>query len=629
MLIHPLPIGMFLKSLLSAAESCGYLGAVVLLARTRDAKAQHRELTEDWTSVHDLTGPALAVLCPLPPHAWPGGVRHPTEPAAVSAEGMTLEVPYMRERFDKKFWDDLGPGWDKALTKPERPAPAEVHASGWTQAVTDAAEFFGIEESHVPCMVLLSMREKHGTVIPIDESFGIYEFLKKLMEHVGLAPVRLGRALDERKRLQRQVGRYGLAPTQVRSLNRKLAKAEALAPELIADCRARVETLTRTEPSDPDLRVLREVSDLLRSPRRQAERHNLRIRGLLGQLERVIGTLETQRPAWEESRRSREALATVEREVRVLRSEVAAISLSSLIPRVAAELHEEGMAPTSRLPGWSFSRLGRRPRTDEGRPDSLPGASTAGETVAPVAVILTALSVEYQAVRAHLTDVETVVHPSGTRAERGRLAGTSGYVALAEIGEGTLTAAALTERFHTWLHPQALLFVGVAGGLKDDIEVGDVVVATKVYGIHGGKQTPEGFLVRPEAWRTSHRLEQAARHALRGRARFKPIAVGDIVLADAASAVARHLHEHYNDAVAIEMEGTGVAQAAHLTGELDTLIIRGISDRADTHKHERDAEGSQPKAARNAAQAAFAVLQELSAADPAAGPLPQRSVKGP
>ncbi|MFF0204428.1 hypothetical protein [Streptomyces sp. NPDC005017] len=266
------------------------------------------------------------------------------------------------------------------------------------------------------------------------------------------------------------------------------------------------------------------------------------------------------------------------------------------------------------------------------QPDRQQEAFGAGEQQGPVAVVLTALSVEYEAVRAHLTSVQTLVHPSGTRAECGRFAGTSWQVALAETGEGTLTAAALTERFHTWLRPQVLLFVGVAGGLKDDIEVGDVVVATKVYGIHGGKQTPHGFLVRPEAWRTSHRLEQAARHALRGRAHFKPIAVGDVVLADAASAIVRHLNEHYNDAVAIEMEGAGVAQAAHLTGDLDALIIRGISGKADAHKHQRDAEGSQQPAAHNAAQAAVALLQELTgrpASGSGAGTGGQRGDVGP
>ncbi|MFB8773986.1 esterase/lipase family protein [Streptomyces broussonetiae] len=370
MLVHPLPIGTFLKTLLSAAESSGYLGVVVLLARARDAEAQHRELTDGWTSVHDVTGPALAVLCPVPPHAWHNGVRHPTAPEAVSAEGMTLEVPpYSRNRFNEHFWNDLpfGPGWDKAFARPERPAPAEVHASGWTQAVTDAAEFFGIDESHVPCLVLLSMGERHGTVIPIDESFGVYEFLKKLMERVGFAPVRLGRLLDERERLRHWIAshRAGLEPSQVGSLGQKLVEAEVLAPQLITDCRARLEPLTQAEPSDADLRALREVSELLRSPQRQAERHNLRIRGLLSQLHRVIGTLEARRPHWEEFRRSQEALVTVERGVTVLRDEVASIGLARLIPQVAGELphlqHEEDMVSAPQLPGWSFSRLGRRP----------------------------------------------------------------------------------------------------------------------------------------------------------------------------------------------------------------------------------------------------------------------------
>ncbi|MFE2715270.1 hypothetical protein ACFXKI_25620 [Streptomyces mirabilis] len=121
----------------------------------------------------------------------------------------------------------------------------------------------------------------------------------------------------------------------------------------------------------------------------------------------------------------------------------------------------------------------------------------------------------------------------------------------------------------------------------------------------------------------SHRLEQAARHALRGtenRPHFKPIDVGDVVLADTESAIARHIHEHYNDAAAIEMEGAGVAQAAHLTGTLDTLIIRGISDKADPDKNERDAEGSQPQAAKNAAAAAIAILRQLEPANAAGAP---------
>jgi adenosylhomocysteine nucleosidase len=231
----------------------------------------------------------------------------------------------------------------------------------------------------------------------------------------------------------------------------------------------------------------------------------------------------------------------------------------------------------------------------------------------PTVVILTALSLEYEAVLGRLDSVDPRVHPRyGTRAEVGRLPGTPWDVALVEMGEGARTAAALTERVVTWFEPEAVIFVGVAGSLKKDIPVGDVVIATKVYGIHGGKETPQGFLVRPEAWRASHRLEQAARYALRRdrHTHFKPIATGDVVLASARSALMEHIRSHYNDAAAIEMEGAGVVDAVALAGG-DALVIRGISDQADAAKSRTDGDGWQPRAAENAAAAAVAVLREL------------------
>ncbi|WP_406355501.1 nucleosidase [Streptomyces sp. NBC_00658] len=230
----------------------------------------------------------------------------------------------------------------------------------------------------------------------------------------------------------------------------------------------------------------------------------------------------------------------------------------------------------------------------------------------PTVAVLTALSLEYDAVLTHLTDVQTLTHPRyGTKAKQGQLPGTPWQVALVNMGEGTLTAATLTERVLTWLDPEAVIFVGVAGGLKDDIAIGDVVVATKVYAIHGGKQTPDGFLDRPEAWRASHRLEQAAKEALGTQAHFKPIAVGDVVLADRDSELFQRIRTSYNDAVAIEMESSGVAHAVHLAGEAGALIIRGISDKANADKSGADGKGSQPRAAANAAKAAITVLHEL------------------
>ncbi|CBG69916.1 MULTISPECIES: 5'-methylthioadenosine/S-adenosylhomocysteine nucleosidase [Streptomyces] len=231
-------------------------------------------------------------------------------------------------------------------------------------------------------------------------------------------------------------------------------------------------------------------------------------------------------------------------------------------------------------------------------------------------VVLTALPVEYAAVRGLLTDLEPEeqVHEDGARVEVGRIEGTSWTVAISELGEGAVHAAARATQIVGWLRPEVLLFVGVAGGLKDDIEIGDVVVGTKVYGIHGGKQTTKGFQARPEVWHGSGRLVPAARSALRDlpdvRGHLKPIACGDVVLADDRSALAEHIRHHYNDACAIEMEGSGAAHAAHLNGQLDALVVRGISDRANRQKHKADASGSQELASKQAAAVAMAVLRK-------------------
>jgi hypothetical protein len=94
------------------------------------------------------------------------------------------------------------------------------------------------------------------------------------------------------------------------------------------------------------------------------------------------------------------------------------------------------------------------------------------------------------------------------------------------------------------------------------------------------------------------------------RAHFKPIAAGDVVLADSRSEIARHLREHYDDAAAIEMEGSGAAHAAHLNGQVGALVIRGISDLADANKRLADAGGSQQRAAAQAASVAVGVLRK-------------------
>lgn len=252
-------------------------------------------------------------------------------------------------------------------------------------------------------------------------------------------------------------------------------------------------------------------------------------------------------------------------------------------------------------------------------------------------VILTALNLEYEAVRSRLTDLHVHRHPTGTRFEVGRLGGEGyGRVALGLVGKGNHAAAVLAERAMAEFAPVAVIFVGVAGALRAHVQLGDVVVASHVYAYHGGTSEDDGLKARPRVWEIPHSAAQLAQHLARDggwcrdltgrvapRVHFGPIAAGEVVLDSAISAQARWVRQHYNDAVAIEMEAAGVAQAGHLHRALPVVVVRGISDRADGTKAATDGENWQPRAVTHAAAFATALARELVADSATDQPLPE------
>jgi adenosylhomocysteine nucleosidase len=171
------------------------------------------------------------------------------------------------------------------------------------------------------------------------------------------------------------------------------------------------------------------------------------------------------------------------------------------------------------------------------------------------------------------------------------------------------------------------MFVGIAGGLRSWLQLGDVVVATKIYGYHGGRSTDEKFQTRPQAWNIPHAVEQVAQHVARLRkwhtdppaVHFQPIAAGEVVLTGQRSALAIFLRDNYNDAIAVEMEAGGVAQAGHLNMGTPTVIIRGISDYADNTKDTTDETTARQKAVTNAAAFAMALIGQLAVTKPRRG----------
>jgi adenosylhomocysteine nucleosidase len=241
-------------------------------------------------------------------------------------------------------------------------------------------------------------------------------------------------------------------------------------------------------------------------------------------------------------------------------------------------------------------------------------------------VFLTALDLEYEAVRGHLTGLRGHTHPGGTRYETGRLVAGRCRVALGLVGAGNQSAAVLAERAIAEFAPRALIFVGVAGALWEHVQLGDVVVANRVYAYHGATSGDEGMAARPRAWEISHGCDQLAHEVARSgtwlrslpagvpepTVRFGPIAAGEVVQDSAVSAHAQWIRNIYNDAIAIEMEGAGVAQAGHLNQSLPVIVVRGISDRADGTKVATDDANWQPTAAANAAAFATALAGALA-----------------
>ncbi|MDW6058421.1 hypothetical protein SAZ11_10465 [Streptomyces sp. FXJ1.4098] len=246
------------------------------------------------------------------------------------------------------------------------------------------------------------------------------------------------------------------------------------------------------------------------------------------------------------------------------------------------------------------------------------------------AVILTALEVEYRAVRAHLEELRTVAAERGSLFEvgvfrEGHHPGTS--VAIHMTGPGNPGAAALVERASALFAPRTLLFVGVAGGRKD-VGLGDVVAAEAVYDYETGKDTEDAFLPRQKTHQPTYDLVQLARMvavddewqrgirpaggdaAPRPRAHVKPIAAGGRVVAHQRSEVGRRLTAGAGDAVAVDMEGFGFLAGAYVNRQVDALVIRGISDLL-ADKDEAHDEHWQPVASRHAAAFAFELLRRL------------------
>jgi nucleoside phosphorylase len=307
----------------------------------------------------------------------------------------------------------------------------------------------------------------------------------------------------------------------------------------------------------------------------------------------------------------------------ILRGKVVATGVGWLADAGFIELNADETSVTLTEAGYRVIR-DEEPEITPEEPKIAPVPAAHSEELAlHRAIVLTALEVETRAVLRHLVDRrEATVR--GTVFHLGRFE--DWEIAVAEVGSGNNPAAAISERAIQHFDPQVALFVGVAGGIKD-VEIGDVVVASRLYGYERGKEDRYGFKSRPDVQVTAHGLEQRARAARqndRWRRRLDPtlgnenvgihvapIAAGEKVVATMRGPIAKFLRENYNDAVAVEMEGRGFLEGVQINPEVQGCVIRGISDLLDG-KSLADAAGSQERAADAASAVAFEILSGLA-----------------
>lgn len=214
---------------------------------------------------------------------------------------------------------------------------------------------------------------------------------------------------------------------------------------------------------------------------------------------------------------------------------------------------------------------------------------------------------------ARIDDVETI---GGVDYHVGELCGQ--HVVIAQAGVGKVLSAAGAAAMIDNFPIDSLIFTGIAGGVGDETQVLDEVVATQLvqhdYGqiTNDGFEWFEGYVGENGRYPCDEELvELAYRSAVKVVGEdhvFKgTIATGDQFIA--SEEYVKILQDEF-DAVACEMEGAAVALVC-MKYEVPFVVVRAMSDKADGNAHE-SYKNMGDIAADNSSEIVMAMLRELS-----------------
>lgn len=204
----------------------------------------------------------------------------------------------------------------------------------------------------------------------------------------------------------------------------------------------------------------------------------------------------------------------------------------------------------------------------------------------PVGVI-GAMKVEVDAILSEMEEKQEEIHGNMVFT-RGTLAGVPCVVS--QCSPGKVNAALTTQAMVDFFAPRLVLNIGVAGGIGEQVHIGDVVIATAcveydfdtsaVDGCPVGEMTLPGFeepLRKQPCDQALAKLLAEESEKLYGHAHLGVVATGDQFVANPK--VGEWLRSEF-EALACEMEGGAIAHAC-LVNRVPCGVLRTISDNAN------------------------------------------------
>jgi nucleoside phosphorylase len=160
------------------------------------------------------------------------------------------------------------------------------------------------------------------------------------------------------------------------------------------------------------------------------------------------------------------------------------------------------------------------------------------------------------------------------------------------------------------LKPAYVFMYGLAGGIRERVNLGDVIIASKFFYYEQSKVKPDELEIRPQSIPADAVLKSrlanfAPQASKKYSVKLGPFAIGEKIIAD--TTMVKTLLEKEPKLVGLEMESFGVALATNLDISRPRFIaIRGVSDYADEQKDDNHRE----EALNNAADFLYSFLEE-------------------